>query len=610
MTPITPAPRMTIFMGAAPDRWTSGSIGRPAGGMLAKTCFRSETLQDSCVLYESETPILRRLDALAGRSSVHSRRVGAAGPRPARPLPGADRFGYRLRRTLQPEGASRGGRRQTSGGCRCATFISRRAPAWSPFAGWEMPVQYARRRHGRAPPHPRRRLALRREPHGPGHPAAPPRDRGAGARARGADARRRRRASPRAASATPSSPTTRAASSTTRWWRTAATTCSSSSTPATATPTSPTCATRLAGRRGRGGRRTARSSPCRARAPRRRPRRSCPAPPRCAFMDSATLAWQGHDALDQPVRLHRRGRLRDLGPRRRRRGLRARAPRGRASLPAGLGARDSLRLEAGLPLHGADIDRTTSPVEAGARLVRRARPAGPGGARAGGFPGADRILRQMEHGVAPPARRPAPRRPPAGARRRRDHGARGPCGPRHLRHLRPDRCRRPRRDGLRRRRPRRARHPSRGRGAGPRPAPRRRPPSLRPPRLQALRFPMKFTEDHEWLRARGRRHRRRRHHRARRQGAGRRGLRPAARHRRDGRLGRRGRRDRERQGGLRHPRAGGRRDRRGERGADATSPASSTRTRPAPPGCSRCRWTTSPCSTSSWTRTSTRRSIA
>ena len=67
-------------------------------------------------------------------------------------------------------------------------------------------------------------------------------------------------------------------------------------------------------------------------------------------------------------------------------------------LPAGLGARDSLRLEAGLPLYGHDVDRTTSPVEAGlAWSIGKARRIG--GARAGGFPGADRILRQIELGV-------------------------------------------------------------------------------------------------------------------------------------------------------------------------------------------------------------------
>lgn len=70
--------------------------------------------------------------------------------------------------------------------------------------------------------------------------------------------------------------------------------------------------------------------------------------------------------------------------------------------PAGLGARDSLRLEAGLPLHGTDIDPSTSPVEAGlAFAVGKARRAE--GARAGGFPGARRILEQLESG--PPRRR-------------------------------------------------------------------------------------------------------------------------------------------------------------------------------------------------------------
>ena len=62
--------------------------------------------------------------------------------------------------------------------------------------------------------------------------------------------------------------------------------------------------------------------------------------------------------------------------------------------PIGLGARNSLRLEAGLCLYGNDIDTTTTPVEASLtwaiQKVRRA-----GGERAGGFPGADRILAQL-----------------------------------------------------------------------------------------------------------------------------------------------------------------------------------------------------------------------
>jgi aminomethyltransferase len=69
-----------------------------------------------------------------------------------------------------------------------------------------------------------------------------------------------------------------------------------------------------------------------------------------------------------------------------------------AVAPIGLGARDSLRLEAGLCLYGADLDETTSPVEAALEWtlpkVRRA-----GGARATGFPGAQVILSQLAQGA-------------------------------------------------------------------------------------------------------------------------------------------------------------------------------------------------------------------
>lgn len=67
--------------------------------------------------------------------------------------------------------------------------------------------------------------------------------------------------------------------------------------------------------------------------------------------------------------------------------------------PIGLGARDSLRLEAGLCLYGHDIDEGTSPVEAGLTwAIQKARRAG--GAREGGFPGATRILRELAEGAA------------------------------------------------------------------------------------------------------------------------------------------------------------------------------------------------------------------
>jgi len=61
--------------------------------------------------------------------------------------------------------------------------------------------------------------------------------------------------------------------------------------------------------------------------------------------------------------------------------------------PAGLGARDSLRLEAGLCLYGSDMDCDTSPIEANLLWAipprRRER---------GGFPGAGRILREISEG--------------------------------------------------------------------------------------------------------------------------------------------------------------------------------------------------------------------
>jgi aminomethyltransferase len=67
-------------------------------------------------------------------------------------------------------------------------------------------------------------------------------------------------------------------------------------------------------------------------------------------------------------------------------------------LPIGLGARDSLRLEAGLCLYGHDIDTSTTPVEAALEWsIQKSRRNG--GARAGGFFGADAILAQFDKGA-------------------------------------------------------------------------------------------------------------------------------------------------------------------------------------------------------------------
>ena len=66
--------------------------------------------------------------------------------------------------------------------------------------------------------------------------------------------------------------------------------------------------------------------------------------------------------------------------------------------PIGIGARDSLRLEAGLCLYGNDIDTTTTPVEAALTwAIQKSRRTG--GDRTGGFPGADVILGQMKDGA-------------------------------------------------------------------------------------------------------------------------------------------------------------------------------------------------------------------
>ncbi|MDO5370489.1 glycine cleavage system aminomethyltransferase GcvT [Paracoccus sp. (in: a-proteobacteria)] len=79
--------------------------------------------------------------------------------------------------------------------------------------------------------------------------------------------------------------------------------------------------------------------------------------------------------------------------------------------PIGLGARDSLRLEAGLPLYGNDMDETVTPAQAGLGWsipkVRRS-----GGAREGSFPGADKILPELgkpahiRRGLRPEGRAP------------------------------------------------------------------------------------------------------------------------------------------------------------------------------------------------------------
>ncbi|PQO24575.1 glycine cleavage system protein T [Rhodobacteraceae bacterium WD3A24] len=125
------------------------------------------------------------------------------------------------------------------------------------------------------------------------------------------------------------------------------------------------------------------------------------------FMDVATHAWEGEELW-----ISRSGYTGEDGfeisvPARRAEGFARALLAMEPVAPIGLGARDSLRLEAGLCLYGHDIDTTTTPVEAGLgwaiQKVRRR-----GGDRAGGFPGAERVLRELDEG---PARRRVGLRP-------------------------------------------------------------------------------------------------------------------------------------------------------------------------------------------------------
>ena len=174
--------------------------------------------------------------------------------------------------------------------------------------------------------------------------------------------------------------------------------------------------------------------------------------------------------------------------------------------PIGLGARDTLRLEAGLCLYGHDIDETTTPIEAGlAWTIGKRRRA------EGGFPGAATVLRQLAEGAAPAAGRHPTRRPRPGARGHRDPRSRPASGRHgHQRRVRPDASAAPiamgyvgppqrgRRRGARAGRPRRA-------AAGARRAAAVRTDPLLPPAQSQEEpdEPTRYTKDHEWVRQEG-----------------------------------------------------------------------------------------------------------
>ena len=114
-----------------------------------------------------------------------------------------------------------------------------------------------------------------------------------------------------------------------------------------------------------------------------------------AFMTAAT-----HKVADIPCLISRSGYTGEDGfeislPAEAAEGLARRLLAEAEVKPIGLGARDTLRLEAGLCLYGHDIDTSTTPVEAGLGFaLGKRRRAG------GGFPGADVILRQLREGTA------------------------------------------------------------------------------------------------------------------------------------------------------------------------------------------------------------------
>ena len=117
------------------------------------------------------------------------------------------------------------------------------------------------------------------------------------------------------------------------------------------------------------------------------------------FMDSWILTWEGHE-----VWISRSGYTGEDGfevslPASEGVRFAEALVAGDVVRPAGLGARDSLRLEAGMPLYGNDLTEDVTPVEAGlAWSIQKVRR--PGGTRAGGYPGADVIERQLADGAA------------------------------------------------------------------------------------------------------------------------------------------------------------------------------------------------------------------
>ncbi|HEX8232510.1 MAG TPA: glycine cleavage system aminomethyltransferase GcvT [Caulobacteraceae bacterium] len=116
----------------------------------------------------------------------------------------------------------------------------------------------------------------------------------------------------------------------------------------------------------------------------------CPDCTRLTFMDYGFFTWEGVG-----LNISRSGYTGEDGfeilvPREAARAFWDRLMQDERVRPIGLGARDSLRLEAGLPLYGHDIDESTSPIEAGLNFAVNKRRK-----EARDFPGAERMLREL-----------------------------------------------------------------------------------------------------------------------------------------------------------------------------------------------------------------------
>ncbi len=122
-------------------------------------------------------------------------------------------------------------------------------------------------------------------------------------------------------------------------------------------------------------------------------RATAPNLPRSLSRSSTRAVFDNIDCPYRAIGLYRRRRLRNLGEGRGCNTACRDASRGAGSQGDWIGARDSLRLEAGLCLYGHDIDETTSPVEAGLSwsIGKRRK-------SEGGFIGADRIQKELKDG--------------------------------------------------------------------------------------------------------------------------------------------------------------------------------------------------------------------